>query len=253
MTITRWLGGSIAALMGLYVLAPTVALGLRFPPTGNRGGPARTAGGGVRGGGECLAQRPATLTAIAPEDNLVKTLDPQPVLYWFLPQTTARAAELKLMDESGELVYTAQLALPEAMGVIQMQLPSSVQLRPDETYRWSLRVLCEGASDPQSIRLQTVRGLIQRVELDEVALADIEAVSDPLLRAEQYAAAGLWSETAAIAAELYAQQPEAWQDLMDSVNLSAIADAPLLDCCAPLDPSLADPTVESSGSGINLE
>jgi hypothetical protein len=52
-----------------------------------------------------------------------------------------------------------------------------------------------------------------------------------------YAKAGIWQETISILAQLRHDRPSdrninaAWKELLESVNLTEIANAPLVECC----------------------
>lgn len=74
----------------LYFSMPGNAL--PFPPSGDRGSPRSTTGGGTRGAipTSCLLPegKPATLVALMPNrENSSKTATGTPSFYWYIPET----------------------------------------------------------------------------------------------------------------------------------------------------------------------
>ncbi|MGP1387444.1 MAG: DUF928 domain-containing protein [Thainema sp.] len=196
---------------------------IEFPPTGDRRGPIRTAGGGTRSGPNCIARVPEPLTAIAPTNNWIKTVGEESNLFWYVPPTVAAEALFELRESAGELIYSTTIELSGEASIVSLQLPSDLELQSDQVYSWKLSPIC----DRERLNLNPfVEGWISRVEADaELAVALAEA-DDPIAQAQLYANAELWPETVAIAAALRETQPEIWQQLLTSVGLESIAGVP---------------------------
>ena len=213
-------------LAGLVWASPSaLAQTINFPPTGDRIAPVRTAGGGTRGGTECVLAVPEPLTAIAPASNWIKTAAEESTLFWYMPQTVATEAlfELRGLEGEGELIYSTTVELSGEASIVSLQLPSDVELQSEQIYEWRLTPLC----DLEVLILNPfVQGWISRVEADEELAAALAATDDPIAQAQIYADAELWSDTIAIAAALRDTQPEIWQQLLTSVGLESIAEVP---------------------------
>ena len=78
-----------------------IQVSIKFPPTEDRGAPARTVGAGSRGSTACTNTNTATdnignaLTAITPENNIETTVAPNPTVYVYVPQVIERTAEFQ--------------------------------------------------------------------------------------------------------------------------------------------------------------
>ncbi|NET35663.1 MAG: DUF928 domain-containing protein [Cyanothece sp. SIO1E1] len=203
------------------------AYSLEFPPTGGRGAPGRTIGGGIRGD-SCIDTKGTPLTALMPGDQVAKTVTPHPTFFWYVPETTAKQAEFFISDESGNKVYQGTILLAETPGVLKMQLPeTSLDLETNQNYYWEFAIIC----DPlDRTRDAYVQGMIQRTELN-LDLQTRLGEADLLERAQLYAKEQIWQDTLTIAAQLWRPNRYIWVGLLNSVGLDAIAQEPLVDCC----------------------
>ncbi|MBD2465123.1 DUF928 domain-containing protein [Oscillatoria sp. FACHB-1407] len=120
-----------------------------FEPSPDNGRPNRTTAGGSRNPGYCpndrsvsqpLAAVPSTQSATGQAAS--QTVDPLAVQIQ-VPETSARAAEFSLFDESGRGVYQTRLAL-EQPGIIRIALPEAAsQLQSNRRYRWVFSLICQ--------------------------------------------------------------------------------------------------------------
>lgn len=219
------------------------------PPVPDRDPPVSTAGGGVR-----LVEIPpeenprlfesdeplesfcsewgkTPLTALMPANNRGTTVNARPTLFWYLPKSIARSAELVIVDENRNKVYQTTIAVPSNPGIVQLRLPTTVSLEVGKTYLWELALICE----PENRGVdEFVQGEIQRVPLD-AALEETLARSDALERAQLYARASIWHETVNTLAQLRNSHPGEWEQLLRSVGLAAISSQPLVPCCTAPD------------------
>lgn len=235
--------GAAALLVGVLTFSSLTPLlkaqplnkSVTFPPTNSsRGGLSRTAGGAQRTAATCVS--PGTpLTVLAPNNNVGTTVSDNPSMFWFVPKTQAKSAEFVVVDEEGNDVYLTTLALNGTPGVVKLALPDTVTLEPGKTYTWQLALIC----DPNNRRQdEFVRGNLQRTELSAEQKAKLAQSTTPIQKAELYAQARVWQDAISILAQQRQERPNdsavttAWQDLLKSVQLDAIATAPLVECCS---------------------
>ncbi|MEO0867955.1 MAG: DUF928 domain-containing protein, partial [Cyanobacteria bacterium J06642_11] len=114
-----------ASFVVLMAAGPSYAL--EFPQTRDRGAPARGPALATRGEICLNPQIKPSLTSILPHNAIATafgTDDDIPMSLWFyIPETGARDAELTVVDESGEEVYQHTVNLSDTPGTIQVQLP----------------------------------------------------------------------------------------------------------------------------------
>jgi hypothetical protein len=215
------------AVVLVSILMPQLpTYSVEFPPTNDRGAVTRTSGGGTRGN-SCGQVSAKALTALVPGNHLGKTVAANPTLFWYVPKTTARTAEFFVMDDAGNEIYQKTVSLPATAGVIKLDFPKSISLEINKTYQWEFGIICDSQDRTKD---QLVMGTIQRTELSPELKAELEQ-AEPLAQAEVYAKAKIWQDTLTIAAELRRSNPDAWEELLKSVGLEAIANEPFVECC----------------------
>jgi hypothetical protein len=77
-----------------------------------------------------------------------------------------------------------------------------------------------------------VDGWIQRTELSPDLKTKIEQAT-PLEQAQLYAKARIWPETLMLASQLRSSKPDEWEELLNSVGLTEIAQAPFIEYHTP--------------------
>jgi hypothetical protein len=215
------------------------AQGITFPPTQPRGAPARTVGGGQRGGVSCLSSNPP-LTALAPDNNVVTTVSANPSLFFYVPKTELKSAELVILDDKTlEKVYQTNVDIKGVPGIVKLNIPSSVALKTGRQYLWKFSLFC----NPEDLsKEQFVTGYIERNELNLDAKTKLEKAKEPLEKVEVYANAQVWQETLSLLAQMHYERPHdrnvtgAWREFLASVKLEAIASQPLVECCTVAPP-----------------
>lgn len=199
--------------------------------------------------GQCNSDnQPINLTPLLPltrSDGKVQvypasTVSDHPKLFVHIPQLTAQEAQAKflVLNQTGsEIIYEETFAVSGTPGVVEFSIPpNTTALEVGKTYKWSVEVVCD-PNDSDSSGNLAVEGVIQRVEAS-ANLVDIEKVAQSD-RPLAYAEADIWYDAVATLAKLRQDQPnnptfvEDWSDLLKSVNLDPIADAPLVPCCKP--------------------
>ncbi len=242
--------------------AEPLKVSIKFPRADTVGRPTSTGGGATRGPGSetpdleqetvntqqavpqnrrgrtrregatsCI-QGDLPLTALTPVDNVVTTVSGNPSLFWYVPQTSARIATFTLFDNQRNRLYRTLLPLKSRSGVMKLSLPSTVSLEPGKNYRWQLTLICNPARLEQDV---LVEGTIQRTQLSSEQEEELAQAKQSLEKAQVYADAQVWQETIAILEQLRREQPNNsmvaanWKELLESVDLKAIADQPLLN------------------------
>jgi hypothetical protein len=177
-----------------------------------------------------------TVTAILPPDSFGVTVDAYPTFFWYLPESSAKAAEFVIVDENDQEIYSTTFAIAGNPGIFSFQLPASATLSPLEIgkkYHWYLALIC----NPQERETdRVVEGLIQRVEPSQSLVRELKQTTlrD---RAAVYAKAGIWHETLKNLLELRCSRPDApklssdWAELLTSVGLNKIAEDPSAQNC----------------------
>lgn len=206
-------------------------ISLKFPSTGNRGAPKATTGGGSRGeDAACISAKenePSLIALMPNRENIGKTAAATPTLYWYIPKSKATSGEFILLDEGNNEAYQTTFALPTQPGIVKLSIPTTAFLQPGKRYSWSFSLICDSQ---YRNRDQYVEGILEYTELS-ANLKDQLKNATPLERARLYAKSAIWSETLDIVAQLRRQNRTEWEELLTSVGLEAIAQAPLMDRC----------------------
>ncbi|MEM9264608.1 MAG: DUF928 domain-containing protein [Cyanobacteria bacterium P01_F01_bin.13] len=231
---SRFIQTSLAVLM-VATAGPSYALD--FPQTRDRGAPARGPSLATRGE-ICLdPQNRPSLTSLLPHNAIATAFGADtdiPLSLWFyIPDTEAAGAELTIVNELGDDVYQQAIELPDTPGTIQIPLPRyqadgvTPTFESGSLYYWDFALICDPSDRDDDVLLG---GGIQRLDASPDFLTQLDAVADdPLAQAELYAAAGAWQETITLAASLRSQNPNAWTELLSSVDLTAVAEQPIVD------------------------
>ncbi|WP_066384227.1 MULTISPECIES: DUF928 domain-containing protein [unclassified Anabaena] len=200
-------------------------------------------GGRVRGGakrGSCPLVKPE-LTALVPFTQDAPTItnvwglttQEHPTLMFYLPYfgNVNYPTEFVLQDQESNSIYQTAIALPAKPGVISVSLPTNISpLAINQRYRWFLTVYCDPEKQSPPIY---VEGVIKRVTLNPTTIQKLKTAT-PLQQVAIYIQNGVWHEAAVTLAQLRQQNPqdttiqEQWQNLLTSIGLSDIANAPLL-------------------------
>jgi len=203
---------------------------LTFVPTG-RGMPGQRIAGATRFG-ECTQGKLTRLVALMPENNLGVTAAASPSLFFYVPQSTAKSAELLILTEGGELLATQEIPVAGTAGILNVTLdPAKATLQPGQKYQWIFSLTCK-PNEPDANPFVT--GWIERAELDS-NLAAVITAAPPVERLPLLAANQLWNDTLATLATLQRQNPsdpttkQQWQDVLSTAGIDPqIINMPLL-------------------------
>jgi tetratricopeptide (TPR) repeat protein len=206
---------------------------IQFNAPNSLGTPRRRVSAGTRGASSCTSSN-QSIIALAPLEDPQITTFSYPTLFFYVPQTNAQALELVLQDENQEVINKATFKTPAKSGIVSVIPANSTrELKIGKTYRWFFSVVCDRSSRSQDL---VVQGSIVRLAPDEKLLRQL-ATTDMRERANIYALSGSFTDALTFLAQLRRQRPNDaelktdWQDLLRSVNLGGIADAPLIECC----------------------
>ena len=207
-------------------------ISLNFPDTGDRGAPKKSTGGGTRSDDQtCLVneENETPLVALMPNrENKAKTATDTPTFYGYIPPTTANHGEFVLVDKNNEEVYYTRFSLPSTPGIIRLEIPQTVNLKPGD-YTWSLMLICDSR---YRNRDKYVEGSLEYLPSTQGLENQIKD-KPSLAKAEVYANASLWFETLDTVAKIKEENPQEWQELLTSVGLEMLTEVPIIDCCQP--------------------
>ncbi|MCT7985967.1 DUF928 domain-containing protein [Laspinema sp. A4] len=205
------------------------------------GAPGRRIGGGTRG---TCPKSASGMIALVPENNLGLTLSNTPTFLFYVPKIDGANPgqidmEFVLVDESDpenvQELYHQRVPLPTGGGTIALTLPNDENLPPlqvNQFYSWYFSLICNPkASDPSILSLG---GWIERVEPSPTVTQELEALPSRD-RIAVYERELLWFDAIGTLAQLLQDNPsdpflqEKWNALLESVNLSEVAQAPLIN------------------------
>ena len=175
-----------------------------------------------------MVEKTMELTALMPGDNVGTTVATEPTLFVYVPQNTAESAELVVIDEEGNPVYSKNFEIQSANGIVKVNLPKDAGLSQGQEYMWQFSLVCD-SNDRAADRY--VQGTLKRVELTSDLQQKLQAAS-PIEQAQLYAEAGIWNETLITLADLRNSNPKEWEELLDSVGLKEISAEPFAPCCS---------------------
>lgn len=195
------------------------------------GAPDQTAGGGTRG---CFAPSAnKSLTPLTPHNLKLAsnqtvmplTVQSHPEFFWYVPETEAEMVEFALSTENGDVIYQAELAVPETAGIMSVSLPREEQyaLQEDTRYYWTVSLICDGSDRTADIYTD---GWIQRLAADSELAQKVAQSQNP----DDFASAGIWQEALAYLARQRRDNPadsaiaREWKEFLESVDLGQFAD-----------------------------
>jgi hypothetical protein len=153
-----------------------------------------------------------------------------PTFFWYVPKTTAKSAEFILFNNKGNEVYRTTFTPTGTPGIIKLSLPATTSLEVGKIYEWQLALICTPQDQSNERSFDLVEGFVERAKLRPDLKAKLVQAA-PLEQAKLYAKAGIWQETLTILARLRTSNPTEFEELLKSVGLSKIAQAPFVECC----------------------
>lgn len=203
----------------IFVLAASqAAVAVTFEPPGEPA-PRQTTAGATRGEGICLSPNERLIPLSVPGE-VGLTTDDRPTLLVYVPETSARVLEVSLTrEDDGTELFRKQVPVPSEAGIVPIPLDEHA-LEVDTVYEWYVSAICE---DVDRSGNPLVNGWVKRVEGEGMTGNTIE----------EYAEAGIWHETVLGLYERRQARPgddrlaADWRELLRSVGLEEVSDAPL--------------------------
>ena len=161
--------------------------------------------------------------------NSALTAQAQPTLWFYSPfPIEAASATFTLSDAQGNSRYESMISeQTESAGIFSIKIPEAITL--GVPLQWSLALNCEGEQT-------TLSGWIERGELYPDLARMVEAVGERN-QAALYASYGVLQDAITAIATLRLTDPENeilaqdWSTFLSALNLSELANEPILDCC----------------------
>lgn len=227
----------LSAMVGQTTASANTSGSVVFKPNGS---PRTTTGGASRGvcsiaSGETAENKKPTI-ALIPNTDTELTTQTHPTIFLYVPDSTILSAELSLWDRNQKGLYQTTVSLSGRSGIVGIKLPDAApSLEVGKRYKWSLALICDRDRRSRDV---VVEGWIERTQLSSTLEEQIGTV-EPLQRARLYAQNRIWYETLATLAQLRRDRPNdssiatEWQNLLRSVGLQDVAQAPVVNCCKP--------------------
>lgn len=212
------------------------------PPAGQRGAPSQTVSGGRRDHNHCrgisttqkISSARGTLDefliALIPGSNWGLTTGAYPTFLIYVPKTSAKVGEFVLDDQNLNRLASIRVELKETPAIYTLTPAANTPpLEIGKDYQWAFSLVCDREGVLQD---PVVSGLVRRIRPD-AALSSKLATASPMEKIHLYARSGIWYEAVTTLASLRRQEPAdpklstAWNNLLQSVGLGAIAPAPL--------------------------
>ena len=204
------------------------------PP--NRGRPPVTVGGATRGGCD---RKQKLVTPLMPKKELALTFDERPTFYWHTSKSNAETAEFFLLDDNDDLVYEANVNLPQKPGIFAFTLPGEAPgLKTNKKYHWYLSVNCSSEETDNIVTddIVIVEGWVERTKPNFSTQMKLNK-SMPKQRSRIYADASIWHEAITNVAQQRCIAPYDstmmlyWNQLLSSVDLKELASESITNVC----------------------
>ncbi len=222
----------VNAILGLSFLIPFAAAEAHIPfkaPVG-LGVPGRRIAAGSRSmenkEHQCVAND-ARVVAMVPQSNMVLTTAKNPVLFFYVPQTSAPQLELVVQDKENSQKFVKQFYKPSSQaGVVKIPI-TATSLAAGKEYRWFFSIIC---NPKERSKDQEVEGSIQRINPDSQLLTKLNSAT-PNERVKFYAEAGYWADTTASLAQLISDHPneqnlkDDWKELLSAQGVDKLLSA----------------------------
>jgi hypothetical protein len=213
---------------------------IQFKPSPKAPKPDRTSGAGSRKDFLCpqdappLPSRDSTsrlpsLVALVPQNHAGLTLAARPPFWIYLPKTAAKQLVLSLREENGTIHSQSFVPIPEASGIVRLDLPADASpLAVNKTYQWAVVLMCGERPSPND---PVMTASIRRVSVPQPPTLE---GSSALQQANWYSQNGLWYDAIASLANLKQSSPHdpaiarVWSQFLYSAGLQALSAEPLI-------------------------
>lgn len=214
-----------------------------FEPPKGQPAPKVTFGGGTRNGRVDSDLCPQASRSVARQQNAgVKSMVPllpqsklglttfsHPTFMVYVPKTSAKELDFKLEDAQANEVYQTTVKLGATPGFVSFNLPENHRgLEVGQDYKWVVGAVCQSNSSESRF----VEGAIRRYEISSTLKSQLNRAK-PFEQVMLYGKSGIWLDAISSLAIIKRNQPgnveaiTAWRDMLHSVGLDAIAEAPI--------------------------
>lgn len=219
-----------ASILALFVLLPPLTFQAAYAQgddtDSNDGLPPGTVGGGSRGSEtQCGTHEP--LMAFIPNDQVLKTTQEQPTLWFYLPNVdTLSDAEFILYDENYHPIVDTTFSVADQSGLFGVNLAAITQDQPlqlNQNYRWFFSLICP---DNRAADI-SVDGWLQTVSLPS-SINQVISNTEPVEQAKAYLREGLWSEALAVLIDLHTSAPtttllDEWNTIIQTMSHAPVS------------------------------
>lgn len=172
---------------------------------------------------------------ITPEQDAAvdSTTSAHPTLFVNIPDgLPATTAQLTVQNEAGDQeLYSTSFTLSGKPGIVGIRIPDTAPaLEVGQKYLWQVSVTCDPSKPEDQLFAMS---WVERVALDSDLARQVNQAT-PREKSTLYAEAGIWQDTVSTLAELRLSNPndpsvaQDWASLMQSVNLSDLANKPVV-------------------------
>lgn len=213
-----------------------------FEPPKGQPAPKVTFGGGTRNGRVDSDLCPQALRSVVRQNAGVKSMVPllpqsklglttssHPTFMVYVPKTNAKELEFKVEDTQANEVYQTTVKLGATPGFVSFNLPENHRgLEVGQDYKWVVGAVCQSNSSESRF----VEGAVRRFEISSALKSQLNKAK-PFEQVVLYGKAGIWQDAISSLAVIKRNQPgnaeaiTAWRDMLQSVGLDAIAEAPI--------------------------
>lgn len=202
--LKRWLGNRLITnfVLACSLTFVSAALADYKPPENQQPPRQRTTGTLTRDG--CQGQQNTSLTALAPQMHVGRTISTHPTFSWFVPDSQPYLLEFRLYDytPNGRREILLSKELQSQPGIMTLSLsPEEIELSVGQNYYWQVIVYCN-PNRPSSALV--VGAEIEVVPLSSMLRMSLAKTNDSIERANLYARSGLWYD--ALSEALQARQ-----------------------------------------------
>ena len=222
----------ISPSYGSTIKSPSQLVALKFPQANtDRGQTATSGGGGVRqtSGGSCLAKAKLPFQLLIPGDynqgsGFHNTASKETFIYAYVPPQSEVTAKVQLADPITKEQNQTTFALPKEGGIVRFPVTLPNNAIKDDFYNVTLTLICDANNAEDNLTMELT------VNYTPLALSSTKADSS-LAKAAFYAEQGLWLDALNALAAIAKEQPEEWQEFLESGGFKAWAQVPVVECC----------------------
>jgi Domain of Unknown Function (DUF928) len=214
---------------------------ITFEPPKGQPAPKVTFGGGTRDGrinSDLCPQsrnnaRPnagvKSMVPLLPKSKLGLTTSSHPTFMVYVPKTNAKELDFKLEDATANEVYQTTVKLGATPGFVSFNLPKNHSgIKVGQDYKWVVGAICE-SNDSES---KFIEGAVRRLEVSNTLKSQLNRAK-PFDQVMLYGKNGIWFDAISGLVNIKRNKPSnpeattAWKDILNSVGLDAIAEAPI--------------------------